>query len=95
MLDIFTVILSKEAERNLLKVPKYIARKLQSWIENIENDGLCEVKKIPGYHDEPLKGKRADQRSIRLNKAYRAIYIIDQNGKIEIVKVLEVNKHDY
>lgn len=56
---------------------------------------LGEVRKIPGYHDEPLKGTRTGQRSIRLSKAYRAIYEIDQEGKIEIVKVLEVNKHDY
>lgn len=50
---------------------------------------------IPGYHDEPLKGNRTGQRSIRLSKAYRAIYIIDNDDNIEIVKVLEVNKHDY
>lgn len=53
------------------------------------------LKKVPGYHDEALKGKRSGQRSIRLSKAYRAIYVIDQGGKIEIVKVLEVNKHEY
>ena len=70
-------------------------RKLQAWVDDIEHAGLNETRKIPGYHDEPLKGKRSEQRSIRLNKAYRAIYVIDQQGKIEIVKVLEINKHDY
>jgi proteic killer suppression protein len=94
-LDIFKVILAKPAERALLKMPLHIVRKLQTWIDDIEDTGLSEVKKIPGYHDEPLKGNRKGQRSIRLSKAYRAIYIIDQEGKIEIVKLLEVNKHDY
>jgi proteic killer suppression protein len=61
----------------------------------LEKTGLNVVRKIPGYHDEPLKGNRRGQRSIRLSKAYRAIYIIDKEGNIEIVKVLEVNKHDY
>lgn len=53
--------------------------------------GLYEVRKIPGYHDEPLKGKRTGQRSIRLNRAYRAIYIIYRNDVIHFVEVKEVN----
>lgn len=53
------------------------------------------MRKIPGYHDEPLRGKRDGQRSIRLSKSYRAIYEIKQDGSIEVVMVMEVNKHDY
>lgn len=49
----------------------------------------------PGYHDEPLKGKRVGQRSIRLNRAYRAIYEIDETGQVHFIEVLEVNKHEY
>ncbi len=51
-------------------------------------------QKIKGYHDEPLKGKRKGQRSIRLSKSYRAIYTIKKN-EIEFVSIEEVNKHDY
>lgn len=94
-MNIFTVILTEQAKRDLLKVPEYIRRKLQAWVDDIETDGLNEVRKIPGYHDEPLKGKRTGQRSIRLNKAYRAFYITDRDGKIEVIKVVEVNKHEY
>ena len=94
-MNIFKVALSRPAKQDLLKVPLHIVRKLQLWIDGIENSGLNEVRKISGYHDEPLKGKRAGQRSIRLSKAYRAIYVIDHEGKIAIIKVLEVNKHDY
>ena len=57
--------------------------------------GLNETRKIPGYHDEPLKGKRAGQRSIRLNRAYRAIYTVEKDGTIKFVEILEVNKHEY
>ena len=53
------------------------------------------MQKIKGFHDEPLKGKRSGQRSIRLNKAYRAIYTIGQDGGVEIVEVHEVSKHEY
>jgi hypothetical protein len=32
---------------------------------------------------------------VRLNKAYRAIYVINKDGGVEIVEVQEVNKHEY
>ncbi len=89
-----SVILSKRAKNDLLKVPAYIAQKLAAWVESVEADSLEETRKIPGYHDEPLKGDRKGQRSIRLSKAYRAIYEIKIDG-IEFVEVQEVNKHEY
>ncbi|KTD25776.1 type II toxin-antitoxin system RelE family toxin [Legionella maceachernii] len=94
-MNIYTVVITKNAKRDLQKVPSYIALKLAAWIEAVSHDGLLEVRKIPGFHDEPLKGNRVGQRSIRLSKAYRAIYEIDNNGEMEIVQILEVNKHDY
>ena len=51
------------------------------------------MRKVPGYHDEPLRGKRAGQRSVRLSRSYRAIYM-EEMDKV-LVKVLEVNKHEY
>jgi proteic killer suppression protein len=94
-MDIFEVVITKKAKDDLVKVPCHIVKKLQGWIDQVSDSGLREAKKIPGYHDEPLKGKRTGERSIRLSKAYRAIYLIAQDGSIEIVKILEVNKHDY
>jgi proteic killer suppression protein len=32
---------------------------------------------------------------VRLNKAYRAIYVERDTGEVELIEVLEVNKHDY
>lgn len=93
--DIFNVKLSTRAKKNLRKVPLPIALKLQAWIEDVGHRGLTEVRKIPGYHDEPLKGKRKGQRSIRLNIAYCAIYIINKAGVIDFVEIQEVNKHEY
>lgn len=95
MKDIFDVRLSAKANKNLKKVPLQIALKLTAWIEDVGHRGLTEARKIPGYHDEPLKGKRKGQRSIRLNNAYRAIYIINKNGVIHFVEIQEVNKHEY
>lgn len=94
MNDIFDVRLSVKASKGLKKVPLYIALKLQSWIDAVGHKGLSEVRKIPGYHDEPLKGNRKGQRSIRLNIAYRAIYVVSKDA-ISFVEIQEVSKHEY
>jgi len=94
-MDVFEIVLTKRAKDDLLKVPLHIVKKLHAWMEQVNHQGLREARKVPGYHDEPLKGKRAGERSIRLSRAYRAIYIIAHDGSIEIVKILEVNKHAY
>jgi len=88
------VALSKKAQKDLKNVPKYIVEKLLFWVDSVQADGLEEVRKNSGYHDEPLKGDRKGQRSIRLNQAYRAFYIVE-NGAIQLVEVIEVNKHKY
>jgi len=92
--SIDSVEISKKALKQLKTVPDYILDKFLSWVEAVELEGLSEIRKTPGFHDEPLKGKRKGQRSIRLSKSYRAIYIIEKN-KVEFVLVEEVNKHEY
>lgn len=94
-MNINKVIINKNAQRDLEKVPKYIAIKLYEWIEAVSHDGLLELRKISSFHDEPLKDKRKGQRSIRLSKSYRAIYEIGHRGEMELVEIVEVNKHDY
>lgn len=95
MNDIFNVKLSRNAHKDLKRVPNHIAVKLYAWIEDVGQHGLNETKKIPGYHDELLKGQREGQRSIRLNRSYRAIYIIEKSKTIRFIEVIEVNKHEY
>lgn len=94
-MDIKRVIITKKAEDNLFKVPVHIVTKLASWVESVTVSGLNYTRRIPGYHDEPLKGNRKGQRSVRLSKSYRAIYVICDDGDIEFIEVREVNKHAY
>ena len=94
-MKIYEVAVTKQAEKQLRTLPAYIVLKLQAWIDFVKHKGLSEVRKIPGFHDEPLKGKRQGQRSIRLNKAYRAIYLIDTSGLVYIAKIVEISKHEY
>ncbi len=84
----------KKLDKDLRKIPHFIVEKFRAWVVAVETDGLYAVRKLPSFHDEPLKGQRLGQRSIRLNKAYRAIYI-EGKGGVCVVQVIEVNKHDY
>lgn len=89
------VELTSSAEKKLRKMPRQIVFKLRTWVTQVELMGIRRVMLIKGYHDEPLLGDREGQRSIRLNKAYRAFYRRRKNGEIEIIEVFDVNKHKY
>ena len=89
------VIVSKRAERSLTKAPRQVAGKFFYWKRQIETHGIEEVMKIPGYHDEPLRGKlRGRVRSVRMALGYRAFYHVVGDA-VKCVVVEEVNRHDY
>ena len=50
-MEIYEVGITKQ----LQTLPAYIVLK---WIDFIKHKGLTEVRKLPGFHDEPLKEKR-------------------------------------
>jgi len=89
------VLLDKQVKQELELMPSYIVKKFSGWVQFVELFGIREARLIKSFHDEPLKGKRLGQRSIRLNRSYRAIYIELSDNEIEIIKVVEVHKHDY
>ena len=77
------------------KTRVYIQEKFRAWLVAVNKAGLEETRKRPGWHDEPLIGDRKGQRSIRLNKQWRAIYVIKSNHQIEFIEVKEVTPHEY
>lgn len=81
-------------DKVLAKLPKHVLVKLHLWISLVGEHGVEEVRKIPGFHDEPLLGTRAGQRSIRLNRGFRAFYRVVEDV-IEFIDVFEVNRHEY
>ena len=89
------VVFTTSVAKAIHKVPMHVFLKLRDWTEAVETVGIENVRKAKGYHDEPLKGERRGQRSIRLSKAYRAIYIENTDGTVRIITVIEVHKHDY
>jgi proteic killer suppression protein len=87
------VILTKNAARQLDKAPVHIVQKLAVWALTVEKEGIRAARQTPGYHDEPLEGRRWGQRSIRLSRKWRAIYIeVDEAIQIHII---EVTPHVY
>jgi proteic killer suppression protein len=90
-----TVVIGKQAQKQLRKVPSRIRDALLAWAYQVQGSSLEEVRKIPGYHDEPLSGDRQGQRSIRLSRQWRAIYVLTEDGGIELAEVIEVTAHKY
>lgn len=88
------VLISKRALKELESVPDHVVLKLLAWKDGVQRLGLLEMRKWPGFHDEPLKGKREGQRSIRLSRGYRAIYRVLKEDTLNIL-IEEVNKHVY
>ncbi len=89
------ILVSAKAKKQLKKVPSHISTKFEYWCDLIKFMGLRKSRQYKGFHDEPLKGNRKGLRSVRLSKAYRAIYIETDPKMYEIIEVLEVNKHEY
>lgn len=89
------IILSRTAKKQLDIVPDHIYRKYLYWIDLLQTIGLLEARRYKGFHDEPLKGQRKWQRSVRPSKGYRAIYQEVTPGNFEVIEIIEVNKHEY
>ena len=92
------VRLGKAVQKALKRSPEHVVVKLLGWVDLVENEGLESARRIRDYRDEPLRGRRHGQRSIRLSRAWRAIYVIVKpKGEVKesFVEVTEVSKHDY
>lgn len=89
------VVIGKQAQKQLRRAPERIRGLLGAWKARVEDVGLEEVRKVPGYHDKPLAGDRGGQRSIRLGIHWRAFYVLSADGAVECAEVIEVNNHEY
>jgi addiction module RelE/StbE family toxin len=89
------VVETRQAQKDLAKVPKTILTSYETWARLVEEHGVSILRDFKGYHDEKLQGQLAGYRSSRLNLQWRVIYQVDRGGKIEIVSVARVTPHDY
>lgn len=89
------VFLSRNAQKELKKLPRHILMQFDLWVEVIETEGLTTMQKVKGYRDHALKGNRKGQRSSSLSRSWRIIYVIEESSNLITVEILEVNHHEY
>ena len=82
-------------EKQLDALPQHIVGSFFDWVRAVERDGMESVRRLTGYHDEPLRGELKGSRSIRLTKSYRVLYAQSLDGNVKIANVTRVSKHDY
>jgi proteic killer suppression protein len=70
------VELSSLVKKQVRKLPVHIVVSFQNWVEDVEERGPGEVRKIPGSHGEPLRGELKGLRSIRLSRGYRRLRVV-------------------
>ncbi len=90
------VEITRSAKKDLRGCPTHVRVKFAAWVVSVESIGLEETRRFggKGLHDEALAGDRAGQRSVRLSRGYRAFYVIKAD-ELQLVSVIEVNKHEY
>lgn len=84
-----------KVKKHLKKVPFEVRVKFQQWVEFVEDKGLFEAQKFPGFRDHNLKGSRKGQKSVYLTKKWRLIYTTSSKGEINLIIIEEVMPHDY
>jgi proteic killer suppression protein len=89
------VEITRRAKKQARRLPVRVRRKLKAWTYLVAEIGLEEARKTPGFHDEPLIGRWRGMRSIRLSRAYRAMYRLVREGDVDLVRIEEVSKHGY
>jgi proteic killer suppression protein len=85
----------KAVQKQLFKLPDHIVGSFYDWAKAVETDGMEEVRKLAGYHDEKLHGEMQGMRSVRISKAYRVFYYEARDGTIKVAQVTKVIKHEY
>ena len=83
----------RDIPKTARRLPAWILKEYETWKDLIHRHGPEILREYPGYHDEQLKGERKGQRSSRLNRQYRVIYIFDR--QVVTVYVLELTPHKY
>lgn len=90
------VSLSHETQKLIDKhrLPPQVINKFETWKKDIQEKGLAEVRKIPGYHDEPIHVIQG-ARSVRLNGEFRLFYTLEKSDGVETLRVLKITPHEY
>lgn len=83
----------RDIDKVCRKLPVGVVKKYELWKSIVYRHGPDKLREFSGFHDEKLKGDRANQRSSRLSLQYRVIYAVEKD--IVTVLVLEITPHNY
>lgn len=89
---VFRIQQSHHVEKLISKnrLPKLVEEKFQKWVSEVEKKGLDEVRKVPGYHDEPIRSLPG-RRSVRLGDGFRACYESVIENSVTILKIITIS----
>ncbi len=83
----------RDLSRICRRLPVQVVKKYELWKGIVFRHGPEKLKEFPGFHDESLKGRRARQRSSRLNLQYRVICSVAR--EVVTVYVLAITPLQY
>ncbi|MFN0117137.1 MAG: type II toxin-antitoxin system mRNA interferase toxin, RelE/StbE family [Elusimicrobiota bacterium] len=83
----------RDVPKTAKRLPVWILKEYETWKGLVHRHGPEVLREYPGYQDEQLKGTRKGQRSSRLNRQYRVIYLVDR--QVVTIYVLELTPHKY
>ena len=89
----WTIREHREVPKAVRRLPVWIVKEYETWKDLVYRHGPEILRQYPGYHDEKLQGARKGQRSSRLSRQYRVIYLVDR--QVITIYVLEVTPHKY
>lgn len=88
-----TLVLTRSAKKALVKCPDFIRDAFYAWAAVVAANGTHYTRTETRFKDEPLKGERHGQYSVRLNRQWRIIYT--ETHETLTITILEVTPHDY
>jgi proteic killer suppression protein len=91
---ITVVVITKATEKDLRKVPRHVQVSFFAWVDAVTHEGLEAVRKVPGYHDEPLAGDRVGTTLDTADQGFPRVYRTE-GTTAKLVRVIEINKQEY
>jgi toxin HigB-1 len=90
---VWHIVEHRRIDKQISPLPKEILKRYEKWKDIAMISGPVGFRAIKGFHDEALRGERANHRSSRLGLQYRVIYrVVAVEQAFEVVSI---TAHDH
>jgi len=86
-------IIDYKFKKEIINLPIQCKKKYAVFKYISEYSGLKGLSNYPGFKLEQLKGNLKGVYSVRLNIAYRVLFIVNEEKKM--IEIYEISKHEY